>query len=73
MLTAGLRPGDLASALRLAAPTYRRRAEARADLIRAALPTTLMVLIGAGTVLLYGLLLFVPMTTLYDELSLPTN
>jgi type II secretory pathway component PulF len=73
MLTAGHRQGDLASALRHAATTYRRRAEARADLIRAALPTTLMLVIGAGTVLLYGFLLFVPMTTLYDELSLPTN
>jgi type II secretory pathway component PulF len=72
LLTAGHRQGDLASALRHAATTYRRRAEARADLIRAALPTTLMLVIGAGTVLLYGFLLFVPMTTLYDELALPT-
>jgi type II secretory pathway component PulF len=72
MLTAGHRQGDLASALRHVATTYRRRAEAKADVIRAALPTALMLIIGAGTVLLYGFLLFVPITTLYDELALPT-
>ena len=73
MLTAGRRQGDLAPSLRHAAETYRRKAGSRADLLRSALPTTLMLVIGAGAVLLYALLLFLPLTTLWDELALPVN
>jgi len=72
ILTAGHRQGELASALRHAAAGYRRRARARAEILRGALPAALMLAVGAGTVLLYGLLLFVPLTALYQELAIPT-
>ncbi len=73
MLTAGHRQGTLALALRNASDVYRRRAQATADTLRAALPTFLMIAIGAGTVLLYGLVLFVPLSALWDELAVPTH
>ncbi len=73
MVTAGHRQGDLPSALRHAAATYRRRAEGRADLLRAALPTALMLALGSSAVLLYGLILFVPVRALWDELAIPTH
>ena len=73
MLTAGRRQGDLAPALRNAARTYRRKAESRAEVLRSALPTVLMLAIGAGAVLLYSLMLFIPLTSLWDELAMPVN
>jgi type II secretory pathway component PulF len=73
MLTAGRRQGNLAPALRHAAGTYRRKAEARAALLRSALPTVLLLAIGAVAVLLYALMLFLPLTSLWDELAFPVN
>ncbi len=73
MLTSGRRQGNLSSALRQAAQTYRRRAERRADLLRSALPTVLLLGIGASAVLIYTLLLFVPLTSLLEELAIPVN
>lgn len=72
MVRSGRRQGDLPQALRHAAATYRSKSRARAEAIRIVLPTALMLTIGAWAVLLYGLLLFVPLTKLYDELALPT-
>ena len=73
MLTAGRRQGDLAPALRHLALAYRRKAQGRAEGLRVALPTVVMLSIGVGAVLLYALLLFIPLTTLWDELALPVN
>ena len=73
MLTSGREQGDLAPALKHLARSYRRKAESRARMLRTALPTVLMLAIGAGAVAIYSLLLFVPLTTLWDELAMPLN
>ena len=73
MLTAGHRQGNLPDALHHAALTYRKRAEIRANALQAALPTVLLIGIGAVAVLLYGLVLFLPLTALWNELAVPTN
>jgi general secretion pathway protein F len=72
-LTEGRGQAELATALRHLAESYRKKAESRAILLRSALPTVLLLAIGAVAVVLYGLLLFIPLTTLWDELSLPVN
>ncbi len=73
ILTGGRGRGNLASALRHAAVTYRRKAENRGEFLRSALPTFLMLAIGAGAVIGYALLLFIPLTRLWDELAIPVN
>ena len=70
LMVTGERQGRLADALRHAAETYRRIALARADAIRTVLPTVLMLAIGATATLVYALTLFVPFTTLLNDLSL---
>ncbi|QDV33042.1 type II secretion system F family protein [Tautonia plasticadhaerens] len=69
-LLGGHARGDLPESLRLAARTYRERAAARADLIRLVVPTALLVVLGGGAVLLYGLTLFVPFSQLLRGVSL---
>jgi general secretion pathway protein F len=71
MMITGQRQGTLVSALRHAASTYRRRALSRAEMIRAALPVLLMLLIGVSATLVFALTLFLPMTSMLDGLSLP--
>ncbi len=71
MITAGHRQGDLPSALRQASRTYRRKAEARADLLRSTLPVALMIGLGAGSVVVYGLMMFLPLRALWEDLALP--
>ena len=73
LLTAGREQGELAQALRHMARSYRRKAETRAEILRTALPTILMLAIGAGAVATYALMLFVPLTALWDELAMPMN
>ena len=73
ILTAGRRQGDLAASLRQVGETYRRKARGRAEFFRLALPTVLMLAFGAVAVLLYSLLLFIPLTTLWEEIALPVN
>ena len=63
----------LAPALRHAGATYRRRALWRAGVLRSVLPVLALLLIGAGAVLAYGLLLFVPLTTMLHDLGTPVN
>ena len=70
LMVTGERQGRLAEALRHAAETYRRRALARAEAIRTVLPTVLMLAIGATATLVYALTLFVPLSTLLNDLSL---
>lgn len=60
----GATRGDLPEALRLVARTYREGATARAELVRLFVPTAMLVVLGGGAVLLYGLTLFVPFSEL---------
>lgn len=69
LMLAGMARGALAPALRHAAETYRRRALDRAESIRLLMPVVLLFAIGASATLLYGLALFVPMSTLLRDLS----
>ena len=71
MGAAGTRQGLLAPALRHAAETYRRRAADRADLIRVALPSLLLLAIGAGATLALTLTLIVPLSLLFRDLAAP--
>ena len=71
LVSAGHRQETLASALQHAAITYRKRAENQAAALRSALPTLLMVAIGTTSVLLYGLVLFMPVLALWNELAIP--
>lgn len=63
------RGGDLAASLRHAAATYRGRARRRADWIREALPTLLLLVVGAGATTLYTLALYVPLSNLLRNLG----
>jgi len=72
MLTAGHRQGGLPSALREASRTYRRKAESRAELLWSTLPVVLMIGLGAGSVAIYGLMMFLPLRALWEDLALPT-
>ena len=73
MLTVGHRQGDLPRALEQLALTYRLRARSRADLLKLALPSLCLMVLGVGAVLVYALMLFIPLLNLYDELALPVN
>jgi general secretion pathway protein F len=68
LIATGERQGNLVPALKHAAESYRRRALHQAEAARVALPTLLLILIGAGATLLYALTLFVPLTTLLNGL-----
>lgn len=72
LLTAGHRQGNLPSAIRQASTTYRRKAESRSALFHSILPIVLMIVIGAGSVTLYGLMLFLPLRALWEDLALPS-
>lgn len=73
MLTAGHRQGMLASGLRHLASAYRRKADRQAEAFRVILPGLLIVLIGSVAVLSYGLLLFIPLRSLWDGLANSSN
>ena len=73
MISAGHRQASLPLALVQIAHTYRSKAEARARMLQAGLPTLLMLTIGGGTVLCYGVTLFVPLTALWESLAAPTQ
>jgi type II secretory pathway component PulF len=73
MLTAGHRQGNLPRALEQLALTYRRRARSRADVLKLALPSLCLLVIGVGAVLVYALMLFVPMLSLWEEMASPVN
>lgn len=63
------RQGTLPSALRSAAEMYRRRARLRTDLMRTMLPALALLVVGATTALVYGLVLFLPLSALLDSAS----
>jgi type II secretory pathway component PulF len=68
MIAAGERQGGLAATLRQVAQLYRRRAQRQADWMKVVLPVVAVILVGGGTVLLYALALFVPLTGLLRDL-----
>ena len=73
MIGSGHRQGDLAAGLRHLATSYRRKADRRARAFRVFLPGFLILVIGSVAVLAYGILLFVPLRSLWDGLAVPLN
>jgi general secretion pathway protein F len=68
-LATGQDQGSLEKALHNLAGVYRKRAQHQADKLSVFLPTVLMIAIGASATLLYGLMLFVPLTRLLLQLA----
>jgi general secretion pathway protein F len=68
-LTSSNEAHGLARTLRLAAKTYRHRAERRAELLRVVIPTLTCVVIAGGITLLYCLSIFGPFTQLIQDLG----
>ena len=73
MLTSGTRQDSLASGLRHLATSYRRTANRQATTFRVVLPGLLILTLGAGAVLAYGMLLFLPLSQLWDSLASPAQ
>jgi type II secretory pathway component PulF len=71
LLTAGREQGRLTPALRELAESYRKRAMFQAEKMRVFLPTLLLLVIGMSASLLYGLSLFLPLTSLLRGLAHP--
>ncbi len=69
LMLAGMARGALAPALRHASETYRHRALDRAEAIRLLLPSLLLLAVGGTAALVYGLTLFVPLSTLLNNLA----
>jgi type II secretory pathway component PulF len=60
---------DRVAALRIAAQVYRDAADRHVERTRLALPMIACIVLGGGATLLYGLLLFVPITNLLQSLA----
>ena len=73
MLTSGSRQEALASGLRHLATSYRRTANRQATTLRVVLPGLLILTLGAGAVLAYGMLLFLPLSQLWNGLASPAQ
>jgi len=71
LLANNWRQGSLPTALRQIAAIYRKRALRQAEKLRIILPTLLLISIGMTATLLYGLSLFLPLTSLLQGLTLP--
>ena len=71
VLATGQEQGSLVAALHNLADVYRKRAQYQADKLSVFLPTVLMIAIGASATLFYGLALFIPLTNLLRELTVP--
>jgi general secretion pathway protein F len=67
-LATGQTQGSLPDSLHNLADIYRKRAKYLAEKLYLFLPVLLMVVIGAGATLLYGLSLFIPLVNLLKEL-----
>jgi general secretion pathway protein F len=65
----GARQSRLAPALRQAAEVYRQRAMIRADWIQQVLPVLLVLVIGGGATVLYALIVFVPLSSLWKTIA----
>ena len=70
-LAAGQEQGSLVQSLHNLAPMYRKRGLFQAEKLQVFLPTLLMLAIGGSATLVYGLTLFVPLTTLLRGLAAP--
>ncbi|MGZ0169691.1 MAG: type II secretion system F family protein [Planctomycetales bacterium] len=73
MLRSGAENGKLSETLSLAADVYQKRASRRAELLRVVLPIVLTVFIAGGVTLLYGVILFAPISELYQRLGDPVT
>jgi len=71
MMANGERQSALAPALRQVTDVYRRRAQHQAEWFKLMLPVALILIVGGGATLMWGLTLFVPLTELYRSLGLP--
>src|SRR3954451_19880231 len=71
LLATGRQQGSLADSLHSLASIYRKRADQQAEKIRVFLPIVLLLLIGLTAALLFGLSLFVPFTTLLQNVASP--
>ena len=60
---------DRVAALRIAAQVYRDAADRHVERTRLALPMIACIVLGGGATLLYGLLLFIPITNLMQSLA----
>jgi general secretion pathway protein F len=70
-LATGQDQGSLVESLRNLAPMYRKRGAFQAEKLQVFLPTLLMLAIGGSATLLYGLALFVPLSTMLTSLATP--
>jgi type II secretory pathway component PulF len=68
-LTSSTEAASLARTLRLAAKTYRHRAERRAEWLRIVMPMLTCVVLAGGVTLLYCLSVFAPVFRLIQDLS----
>ena len=71
MLRSGAENGKLNETLKLAADVYEKRASRHAELLRVVLPVVLTVFVAGSVTLLYGVVLFAPISELYDRLGDP--
>lgn len=71
MLRSGEENGKLNETLKLAADVYEKRASRRAELLKVVLPVVLTVFVAGSVTLLYGVILFAPISELYDRLGDP--
>lgn len=60
---------NLAASLQRAAQLYQRRAQVRSDWLRLFAPLAVLVIVGGGGVLLYGLAIFGPVMEMLDRLT----
>lgn len=70
MMKWGERDSSLAPALREAATQYAQRALIRAELVQRFVPVAIVAVVGGGIVLAYALTVFVPLTSMWNELAL---
>ena len=71
VLATGPAHGDLVVALRQLAKRYRSRARFQGEKLRVLLPTVLLFVLGVSATLGYALVVFFPLTSLYEQLSGP--
>jgi general secretion pathway protein F len=69
VLATGQAQGSLVRSLHNVAVMYTKRAKFQAEKLYLLLPAVLLIVIGSGATLIYGLCLFVPMVNLLKELS----
>jgi general secretion pathway protein F len=69
VLASGQEQGSLVAGLHNLTDVYRKRARYKAEQLYVFLPLVLLITIGAGAVLLYGLALFLPVIDLLQQLT----